>query len=81
MLSEEEVPVSTKKIDSFVSENICTFSGELRLTERGFGFVDSIFVPQFIAKKYADGDKITGIAVLRFDKVKNTNSFSAAITE
>lgn len=79
--TEEEVPVSAKKIDPFVSENICTFSGELRLTERGFGFVDSIFVPQFIAKKYADGDKITGIAVLRLDKVKNTNSFYAAITE
>ena len=70
-----------KKISPFTSENICTFTGTLKITERGFGFVDNIFVPQFIAKKHTNGDKITGVAVLKFDKVKNTNNFSVAITD
>ena len=79
--AEEDLPVSVKKISPFTSENICTFTGTLKITERGFGFVDNIFVPQFIAKKHTNGDKITGVAVLKFDKVKNTNNFSVAITD
>ena len=75
--SDEDTPISVKKIEPFTSENICTFSGVLALKEKGFGFVDSVFVPPFLIGAHASGDEVVGIAVMKFNKVKNTNGLSA----
>lgn len=75
--SDEEVPVSVKKIEPFSSENICTFSGVLRVKEKGFGFVDNIFVPPFLIGTYTNEAEVDGVAVMKFDKVKNVNGLAA----
>lgn len=75
--SDEIIPVSVKKIEPFSSENICVFAGALKLTERGFGFVNNIFVPPFLTGDHANGEEVSGLAVLKLDKVKNVNSFAA----
>ena len=75
--SDDDIPISAKKIEPFLSENIRNFSGTLRLNAKGFGFVDNIFVPPFLIGAHANGEEVAGIAVVKFDKVKNTNGLAA----
>ena len=75
--SDEDTPISVKEIERFTSENICAYSGVLALKEKGFGFVDSVFVPPFLIGAHTNGDKVVGVAVMKFNKVKNTIGLSA----
>ena len=75
--SDEDTPISVKEIERFTSENICAYSGVLALKEKGFGFVDSVFVPPFLIGAHTNGEEVAGIAVMKFNKVKNTTGLSA----
>ena len=77
--SDEEVPVGVYKIAPFSSENICTFSGVLKIKEKGFGFVDNIFVPPFLIGAHANESEVAGMAVVKLDKAKNINGLAAIV--
>lgn len=76
---DNDIPISVKEIKPFTSENICNFSGVLKLNEKGFGFVDNIFVPPFLIDSHTDGGEVSGIAVIKLNKVKNINGLTAIL--
>ena len=68
-----------KKIQPFNSENICSFTGVLKLKEKGFGFVDKVFVPPYLIGAHADDEEVHGVAVVKLDKTKNVNGLVAIV--
>lgn len=51
--------------------------GALRVTEKGFGFVDKTFVPHFLINKEMDGQTIDVLRVKDYDKKKNEMGWKA----
>ncbi len=75
----EDIPILVKKIQPFNSENICSFTGVLKLKEKGFGFVDKVFVPPYLIGAHADDEEVHGVAVVKLDKTKNVNGLVAIV--
>jgi|GEM_PF-2584178 len=57
------------------------FTGKLRMHEKGFGFADNIFLPpQLILQRgWAEGDEVSGRAVLTHNKAKGKDEWSAVL--
>ena len=51
--------------------------GRLKKNEKGFGFVDDIFVPPFLISTKNDGDEATVIAIYAFNKAKEKYGWKA----
>lgn len=66
------------------SELWCRFNGSLScVPEKGFGFVDNVFFPKSLidAADKEDGDIVSGIAVLSFNKKKGSWGYTALTTD
>ncbi|WP_084286573.1 tetratricopeptide repeat protein [Halomonas halodenitrificans] len=64
--------------ENFDSPDIRFFDGTLRITEKGFGFVNSdVFVQASLAAKFPTNSETTGVAVASFDKAKNRYGWKA----
>lgn len=54
------------------------FKGTIKITEKGFGFIDNaIFVAPNLAKAFKDGDTVEGYAIEALDKKKNIPGWRA----
>jgi hypothetical protein len=75
---EKPEVVSVEPAEHFDSPDIRFFSGELNVSEKGFGFVNGdIFVLASLASAMAKNTETTGVAVSAFDKVKNRYGWKA----
>ena len=57
------------------------FAGPIHVGANGIGFVKSIFVPQSLTQSVATGDKVTGTAMLAFDRKKSKWGWQACSVE
>jgi hypothetical protein len=65
-----------------VSEDIDCFYGPLRRSEKGYGFVDNVYVPQELVETVPpDATECTVVAIQSFDKTKNKYSWRAVAIE
>lgn len=69
--------VSITEANTFESEDICSFKGQLRVTNRGFGFVNEIFVLASMAASLPPECEAFGTAVRSFDKSKQNYGWKA----
>jgi len=66
-----------KRISGSLFDSMAHKTGKLRLTSRGFGFVDDVFVPPEIASQLEDQEVVSVVTVKKFDKKKNQWGMSA----
>lgn len=72
MGSESRDVVLVQSIDVIDSSDISTFSGVLKIADKGFGFVNGdIFIPPGLIEGFDQNTEVTGVAIMAFDKVKN----------
>lgn len=75
---EQPDVISVAIAPAFEDEDIRSFSGLLKVTEKGFGFVDSeVFVPAGLVSGVQTDVQVAGLAVMSFDKIKNKYSWKA----
>jgi tetratricopeptide (TPR) repeat protein len=55
--------------------------GNIRLTDKGFGFVDDTFVPPHLVREGMDGQVVKLMRILDFDKAKNRPGWKALTLE
>ena len=75
---EKPEVISVEPGENFDSPDIRFFDGAIRISEKGFGFVnDDIFVQASLASTLPNGAEATGVAVASFDKTKNRYGWKA----
>jgi len=55
--------------------------GEIKVTEKGFGFVNGVFVPPHLIKVGVNEEQVNIVKILDFDKTKNKPSWKAITLE
>lgn len=70
--------VAVELSEHFDSPDVRFFDGTLRVTDKGFGFVNGeIFIQASLASKLPNETETTGVAVASFDKTKNRYGWKA----
>ncbi len=78
MGSDSKDVSSAESIAPFDSPDINSFRGEIRVTDRGFGFVNNdLFVPPGMCEGITTGTIVAGIAVMSYDKAKEKYGWKA----
>ncbi len=78
MGSESPDVVSVENIQMIETQDIRSFKGSLKVSEKGFGFVNGeIFVPPGLAEGVQRDAGVAGAAVMSFDKTKNKYGWKA----
>lgn len=75
--SERPDVLSVEATPALESGDICSFAGALKVSEKGFGFVDNIFVPPSLIKEFNQSGEVEGLAIMAFDKLKEKHSWRA----
>ncbi|MGO2203833.1 BREX-1 system adenine-specific DNA-methyltransferase PglX [Pseudomonas helleri] len=71
MGSESQDVVSVENIQVIETQDIRSFKGSLKVSEKGFGFVNGdIFVPPGLVESVQRDAEVAGAAVMSFDKIK-----------
>ena len=83
---EEYLDIVSYKIadpETDLGELVCIFSGNIRITETGLGFVDNVFFHASTVKEHqlADMDKVSGKALRSFDKKKKAWGWKCYLIE
>lgn len=69
---------SAEAIEPFDSPNFLQFSGVIKITDKGFGFVNSeVFVPSGIIGGALTGTSVSGLAIMDYDKIKKRYGWKA----
>ena len=81
-IPEEEFRKTLEKVseeaETYLYGESKSFNGTLRLNqEKGFGFVDHIYIDRKLIRKLKDGMKVKGRAIKSFDKKKNREGWKA----
>lgn len=76
---ESHEVVSVENIQTLENPDVRLFRGNLKMTDKGFGFVNGdIFVsPGLIGGMQLDAEGVAGVAVMSFDKIKNKYGWKA----
>lgn len=78
MGSESQDVVSVENIQVIETQDIRSFKGSLKVSEKGFGFVNGeIFVPPSLVEGVQRSAEVAGTAIMSFDKVKNNYGWKA----
>lgn len=78
MDAEEKEVIASEIVQKFSTADICTYSGSLAITDKGFGFVNrDVFVPASLISDIQPDTQVTGTAVMSFDKTKNRYGWKA----
>lgn len=78
MGSESQDVVSVENIQVIETQDIRSFKGSLKVSEKGFGFVNGeFFVPPGLVEGVQRDAEVSGTAVMSFDKVKNKYGWKA----
>lgn len=74
--NEKEVvaSVSSKPVEL---ADVSTIEGELRITPKGFGFVEDTFVPPFVIGDIANESRVTALRIMAWDKTKARHNWKA----
>ena len=72
MGSESKDVVSVQGIDVIESSDIRSFTGGLKISDKGHGFVNGdIFISPTLLEGFDQNTDVAGVAIMAFDKVKN----------
>ncbi|MNW03901.1 hypothetical protein D3C71_1999040 [compost metagenome] len=78
MGSESPDVVSVENIQVVETQDIRSFKGRLKVSEKGFGFVSGeIFAPPILVESVQRDAEVAGVAVISFDKTKNKYGWKA----
>ena len=78
MGSERQDVVSVENIQVIETQDIRSFKGSLKVSEKGFGFVNGdIFVPPGLVEGVQRDAEVAGAAVMSFDKTKSKYGWKA----
>ena len=78
MGSENQDVISVENIQVIETQDIRSFKGSLKVSEKGFGFVNGdIFVPPGLVEGVQRDAEVAGVAVMSFDKTKNKYGWKA----
>jgi len=76
--SESQDVVSVENIQVIETQDIRSFKGSLKVSEKGFGFVNGdIFVPPGLVEGVQRDAEVAGAAVMSFDKTKSKYGWKA----
>ncbi len=75
--AEDGSVISAEPCAAAVMDDVGAEQGQIRVTDKGFGFVNDVFVPSFLIKDDIDGQQATVTKLLDFDKKKNKPGWKA----
>lgn len=74
---DESNVISSKLIDKVDIPDVSYIEGEIKITAKGFGFVENTFVPPYLAKDFENGSDVSVIRVMAWDRSKSRFNWKA----
>ncbi|MDB4807105.1 hypothetical protein OAG89_03905 [Pseudomonadales bacterium] len=74
---EDESVVGAEPCESEKMDDVGFIEGNIRVTDKGFGFVEDTFVPPYLIEGNIDGQLVKLMRILDFDKAKNKPGWKA----
>lgn len=81
LAAEDEAVISAEPCVAEAMDDVGFDEGEIRVAEKGFGFVNDTFVPPYLINEGVDGRSVKIVKVLDFDKTKNKQAWKAISLE
>lgn len=78
---DQSVVIAAEPSDSENMDDVGYQEGTIRITDKGYGFVDDTYVPKNLVQQDIDGQKVRVLRILDFDKKKNRHSWKALTIE
>ena len=74
---DQSVVIAAEPSDSENMDDVGYQEGTIRITDKGYGFVDDTYVPKNLVQQDIDGQKVRVLRILDFDKKKSRYSWKA----
>ncbi len=79
--AEDGAVITAEPCNAIAMNDVGSEQGEIRVAEKGFGFVNDIFIPPNLVTEGIDGQIVNVIKILNFDKTKNKLGWKAITLE
>jgi hypothetical protein len=79
--AEDSSIIAAEPCEAIAMKDVRTEVGEVRVAEKGFGFLNDTFIPPYLIDASINGQQVNLIKVLDFDKKKNKPAWKAITLE